>query len=108
MLILINQTLQNNFFNFNILLRNKIKNAFPGIVSYLVLILFLCNYPGYVFALLFPETHKITFYRCLQEALTNVARHAHAKHVWVELRTDGDEICLTIEDDGQDAELPRP
>jgi PAS domain S-box-containing protein len=48
-----------------------------------------------------PETYNITFYRCLQEALTNIARHAHASHVWVELRQDNGEISLCIEDDGQ-------
>jgi signal transduction histidine kinase len=36
----------------------------------------------------------------LQEALTNVARHAHAKNVWVELRRDQEDVCLIVEDDG--------
>jgi PAS domain S-box-containing protein len=48
-----------------------------------------------------PEAYNITFYRCLQEGLTNIARHAHARHVWVELRQENDEIWLCIEDDGQ-------
>lgn len=40
-------------------------------------------------------------YRILQEALTNVARHARATTVWVELRRAADEIELTVKDDGR-------
>jgi PAS domain S-box-containing protein len=43
----------------------------------------------------------ITLYRLLQEALTNVARHAHAAQVWVGLHVDDAEVCLSIEDDGR-------
>ena len=39
-------------------------------------------------------------YRIAQEALTNVARHARAKNVWVELRWGGREIQLDVRDDG--------
>jgi signal transduction histidine kinase len=39
-------------------------------------------------------------YRIAQEALTNVVRHARARHVWVELLQGDDEVILTIRDDG--------
>lgn len=39
-------------------------------------------------------------YRIAQEALANVARHAHAHRVHVSLRRMGDELELVIEDDG--------
>ena len=43
----------------------------------------------------------VTVYRILQEALTNVTRHANAKHVRVELTLDSQGLNLNIEDDGQ-------
>ncbi|WP_051913536.1 sensor histidine kinase [Thermus caliditerrae] len=48
-----------------------------------------------------PETHETTLYRVVQEALTNVARHAKAKQVSVVLQQEGDGIHLVVEDDGQ-------
>jgi PAS domain S-box-containing protein len=42
----------------------------------------------------------IALYRIVQEALTNVLRHAHAHHVWVILRRDGDWAELSVQDDG--------
>ncbi|GAU69812.1 putative two-component histidine kinase [Streptomyces sp. NBRC 110611] len=36
----------------------------------------------------------------LSEALTNVARHAQAKHANVILRSSGDDVVLTVSDDG--------
>jgi len=43
----------------------------------------------------------VTVYRIAQEALTNVTRHANAKHVRVELTLDTQGLNLNIEDDGQ-------
>lgn len=43
----------------------------------------------------------VTVYRIVQEALTNVTRHANAKHVRVELTLDSQGLNLNIEDDGQ-------
>jgi two-component system sensor histidine kinase DesK len=37
----------------------------------------------------------------LREAVTNLVRHAEASHCTIELRRSGDEICLTISDDGR-------
>jgi PAS domain S-box-containing protein len=45
-----------------------------------------------------PE-QMIAFYRVTQEALTNVARHAHASRVSVSLEVE-DSICLSIRDNG--------
>ena len=43
----------------------------------------------------------ITLYRFLQEALTNVARHAQATRAWVDLSTEDQSISLTVQDNGQ-------
>jgi signal transduction histidine kinase len=39
-------------------------------------------------------------YRIAQEALANVADHAQAQNVWVQLRRDGGQLLLNIRDDG--------
>jgi len=50
-----------------------------------------------------PPGAQEAFFRVAQEALSNIARHARAKHVRLELREDGEagEIALTVRDDGQ-------
>ena len=40
-------------------------------------------------------------FRILQEALTNVARHADARSVSVRLAPDGADVVLTVQDDGK-------
>jgi PAS domain S-box-containing protein len=40
-------------------------------------------------------------YRALQESLTNIARHAGAKHAWVLLAADNAAVRLEVEDDGR-------
>jgi signal transduction histidine kinase len=47
-----------------------------------------------------PDGVGIHLYRFLQEALTNVSKHAQARGVRVGLAYDGDMISLTVEDDG--------
>ncbi len=47
---------------------------------------------------------KVMVYRVVQEALTNVARHAEAGHVRVVLDEEDGEVRLTIEDDGRGVE----
>jgi signal transduction histidine kinase len=42
----------------------------------------------------------ITFYRILQEALTNSLRHSDAKHIQVIVEQNDDSIFLSIRDDG--------
>jgi PAS domain S-box-containing protein len=46
-----------------------------------------------------PELETACF-RVAQEALTNVARHAQARNVWVDLHLVGDALDLRIRDDG--------
>ncbi|MEJ2173450.1 MAG: PAS domain-containing sensor histidine kinase [bacterium] len=40
-------------------------------------------------------------YRALQESLTNVGRHAGARHARIALRIEGESACLDVEDDGR-------
>jgi PAS domain S-box-containing protein len=46
------------------------------------------------------ENIAITAYRITQEALTNVVRHAAAKHVFVTLRSENGGLVLQVADDG--------
>lgn len=39
-------------------------------------------------------------FRIVQEALTNISRHAQAKHVDISLGRDGTDLLLTVQDDG--------
>jgi len=47
-------------------------------------------------------THEgeVAFYRIAQEAMTNVAKHAHASRVDVMLESHDDSVLLVVEDDG--------
>jgi signal transduction histidine kinase len=47
-----------------------------------------------------PPTSEIALLRTGQEALANVAKHAHATRVAVRLAYAADEISLTVDDDG--------
>jgi signal transduction histidine kinase len=47
-----------------------------------------------------PSEIETAFYRIVQEALTNVARHAHATRVRVALAAIAGELRLEVEDDG--------
>jgi signal transduction histidine kinase len=47
-----------------------------------------------------PESHRTCIYRCVQEALTNCARHSKAKNVGVVLTASEEVVTLTIFDDG--------
>jgi signal transduction histidine kinase len=40
------------------------------------------------------------FFRILQESLTNIQRHANASKVLVELRLDGNQLSMTVKDNG--------
>lgn len=46
------------------------------------------------------EAHRICIYRCVQEALTNCAKHAHAHSVRVCISVSDIEANVLIEDDG--------
>ena len=43
-------------------------------------------------------------YRALQESLTNIARHAKARQVWVSLGAENGDIYFEVEDDGRGIE----
>ncbi|TDK57030.1 PAS domain-containing sensor histidine kinase [Pseudomonas moraviensis] len=46
------------------------------------------------------DAKAVGLFRILQEALTNVMRHAQAHTVELTLELAGDELCLTVSDDG--------
>lgn len=50
---------------------------------------------------LVPQNHWITIYRVVQEALTNISRHANAENVSIVARRRGDEVVFLVEDDGK-------
>jgi signal transduction histidine kinase len=45
-------------------------------------------------------------YLVVLEAVNNVIRHAHARHVRVQVRTDSDDVLLKVEDDGRGIARP--
>lgn len=48
-----------------------------------------------------PEgEERIVCYRIIQEAITNVRKHAHASHVWVRIERRSDGTWVRIRDDG--------
>ncbi len=51
---------------------------------------------------------SIALYRILQESLTNIRRHAHARHVTVTFDKVPDELILQIADDGRGLPVPSP
>jgi two-component system, NarL family, sensor histidine kinase UhpB len=53
-----------------------------------------------------PERATMLF-RIVQEALTNVVRHAHAKHVRMRAQRDADGLRLSIHDDGKGIDAER-
>ncbi len=48
-----------------------------------------------------PDPLCTSLYRVTQEALTNIAKHAHATQVWVSLNHQQEVLTLTITDNGQ-------
>jgi PAS domain S-box-containing protein len=46
------------------------------------------------------QSLSTAIFRIVQESLTNIARHAHASHAMVALLDRGDDLLLTIADDG--------
>ncbi|MGY1825777.1 sensor histidine kinase [Blastococcus sp. SYSU DS0541] len=54
-----------------------------------------------------PAAAEVACYRVIQEALTNAVRHSGASTCRVTLRTDGEELCAEIADDGSGMVRPR-
>jgi signal transduction histidine kinase len=48
-----------------------------------------------------PEAVAVTAYRVVQEALTNVLKHAEAEHVRVEVAVDDARLTVEVRDDGR-------
>lgn len=46
------------------------------------------------------EEVELALYRIAQEASSNALRHARPRSVWLRLQRDGDEVVLTVADDG--------
>jgi two-component system, NarL family, sensor histidine kinase UhpB len=42
-----------------------------------------------------------TLYQIAQEALTNIAKHAHASHAWIDLSIDHNQLTMTVRDNGK-------
>ncbi|MDQ6694900.1 MAG: sensor histidine kinase [Chloroflexota bacterium] len=47
-----------------------------------------------------PSEIEVAIFRIVQEALTNVAQHAHAKHAQVTIEVNGEVVTVNVEDDG--------
>ena len=47
-----------------------------------------------------PPDLETACYRVVQEAVTNVLRHANAREVWVRVHVRGNELVLSVRDDG--------
>lgn len=54
-----------------------------------------------------PEVHRTCIYRCVQEALTNCAKHARAKSIRIVVCASASSVNVTIEDDGIGFDLGR-
>jgi signal transduction histidine kinase len=55
-----------------------------------------------------PSQHETVLFRTAQEALTNIARHAHATEVAVTLSEAADAVCLEVKDDGAGFDMAAP
>lgn len=53
-----------------------------------------------------PPATELALYRVVQEALTNVARHARASHVVIRIEENEGRLCLIIRDDGCGFDVP--
>ena len=56
---------------------------------------------------LFSQDAQIIIYRILQEALTNIGKHAKAKNVSMAIKKHDDRVSFSIEDDGIGFDVPR-
>ena len=53
------------------------------------------------FEAVLPQSHELAIYRIVQEVLNNALKHALATHVTVSLQQQGQQLTLTVEDNGQ-------
>src|SRR5207249_3675417 len=47
-----------------------------------------------------PRPIEVAVFRIVQEALNNIAKHAHAAHAQVNLEQESGDLLVTVEDDG--------
>jgi signal transduction histidine kinase len=47
-----------------------------------------------------PDKHRTCVYRVVQEAMTNCVRHAEATNIQIRVTADGDQLRLSVSDDG--------
>ncbi len=52
-----------------------------------------------------PDNIATVFYRFVQEGLTNVAKHARASSVWINLDYEDGDLSISLEDNGQGFDL---
>jgi signal transduction histidine kinase len=57
--------------------------------------------------IILPPAHATTLFHICQEALANVAKHAHARHTSIQLWKAPERILLEISDDGQGFDLSK-
>src|SRR6185369_13304240 len=57
---------------------------------------------------LFPENHRITIYRVIQEAPTNVGKHAGASNVSIGIRLHDERVTFSVADDGKGFDTLEP
>jgi signal transduction histidine kinase len=55
-----------------------------------------------------PLAVKIALYRIIQEGLTNIAKHAGAQQVWLNLKGNSHCVSLIIQDDGKGFSVEKP
>lgn len=60
-----------------------------------------CQFSTNVEKIQLDDQHTLALFRIVQEALTNVARHAHATHVDIRLDVDEASLVLSIQDNGR-------
>ncbi|GBD90328.1 oxygen sensor histidine kinase NreB [bacterium BMS3Abin04] len=60
----------------------------------------ICNLTIRPELVLANEQVSIAFFRIYQEILTNISRHAKAKHVWTTLTNEKNKLTLIVQDDG--------
>lgn len=53
-----------------------------------------------------PDGTQLTVYYCVSEALTNVVKHARARRAHVTIGRSGDDVVVTVADDGVGGALP--
>jgi signal transduction histidine kinase len=55
-----------------------------------------------------PPVLQLTVVRVVQEALTNIRKHARATTCWVRVAASGEAVHVTVDDDGAGCATPRP